>query len=153
MTYKMDPLNEKAVKERRQKKEANRKKIKEERKNRLREKAAQVAIKKDSTFGKTKEQVKEANFKKTQEEANREQITEEFISQISFSEKLGLIKAIKNEVISFPAYRYRKLRDLLTFCKEPKQIDVVLKSIEALCEVFCDIIPSYRIREYSNKEQ
>ena len=72
MTYKMDPLNEKAVKERRQKKEANRKKIKEERKNRLREKAAQAAMAKDSTFGKTKEKIKEQDFKKKQEDANRE---------------------------------------------------------------------------------
>ena len=60
----MDPLNEKAVKEKRHKKEANRKKIKEERKNRLREKAAQAAMAKDSTFGKDKQQIKEANFKK-----------------------------------------------------------------------------------------
>ena len=55
----MDPFNEKAVKERRQKKEGARKKIKEERKNRLREKAAQAAMAKDSTFGKTKEKIKE----------------------------------------------------------------------------------------------
>ena len=25
-----------------------------------------------------------------------------------------------------------------------------MKSIEALCEVFCDILPSYRIRQYDN---
>ena len=116
----MEPLGKEAVKDRRRKKEANRKQIKEQRKNRLREKAAQVAIAKDASFGKTPQQIKEINLKKKQEEANREQITEEFITQISFSEKLGLIKAIKNEVISFPAFRYRKLRDLLTFCKEPK---------------------------------
>ena len=61
-----------------------------------------------------------------------------------------MIKTIKNEIISFPAYRYRKLTDLLQFCKEPKEIDVVLKSIEALCEVFCDILPSYRIRQYDD---
>lgn len=54
MTYKMDVLNTKNVKEKRQKKEAGRKKTKDERKNRLREKAAQAAIAKDSTFGKTK---------------------------------------------------------------------------------------------------
>ena len=59
MIYKMDPFNEKAVKERRQKKEGARKKVKEERKNRLREKAAQAAMAKDSTFGKTKEKIKE----------------------------------------------------------------------------------------------
>lgn len=28
-----------------------------------------------------------------------------------------------------------------------------MKAVEALCEVFCDILPSYRIREYSKKEE
>ena len=28
-----------------------------------------------------------------------------------------------------------------------------MKSVEALCEVFCDIIPSYRIREYKKAEE
>lgn len=32
-------------------------------------------------------------------------------------------------------------------CSDPKDIDVVIKSLKALCEVFCDILPSYRIRE------
>ena len=49
----MEPLGTKAVQDRRKKKEENRKKIKEQRKNRLREKAAQTAIAKDASFGKT----------------------------------------------------------------------------------------------------
>lgn len=32
-------------------------------------------------------------------------------------------------------------------CSDPKDIDVVIKALKALCEVFCDILPSYRIRE------
>ena len=62
------------------------------------------------------------------------------------------MKAIKTEIISFPAYRYRKLRDLLTFCEDPKDVDVVLKAVTALCEVFADIIPSYKIREQGEND-
>lgn len=43
--------------------------------------------------------------------------------------------------------KYRKLTDLLLLCSDPKDIDVVLSSIKALCEIFCDILPTYRIRE------
>ena len=56
-------------------------------------------------------------------------------------------------MISFPAFRYRKLRDLLTFCEDPKDVDVVLKAVSALCEIFTDIIPSYRIRELGEKDE
>jgi len=71
---------------------------------------------------------------------------------LTFAWKINLVKVIKTEIISFPAYRYRKLRDLLTFCEDPKDVDVVLKAITALCEVFADIIPSYRIREQGEKD-
>ena len=70
---------------------------------------------------------------------------------MSFAEKLTIVKTIKNEIISYPAYRYRKLRDLLNLCEDPKDIDIVLKSVTALCEVFCDIIPSYKVRELGDK--
>ena len=36
---------------------------------------------------------------------------------------------------------------MLAFCEDPKDVDVVLKAITALCDVFIDIIPSYKIRE------
>lgn len=62
-----------------------------------------------------------------------------------------MIKVIADEIISYPAFRYRKLKDLLKLCGDPRDVDVVLKAVAALCEVFCDIIPSYRIRQY-NKE-
>ena len=35
----------------------------------------------------------------------------------------------------------------MLFCSEPKDIDVVIKALKALCDVFCDILPGYRIRE------
>ena len=69
-------------------------------------------------------------------------ITKELMAEMNFGQKISIIKAIKNEIISFPAYRYRKLRDLLNLCEDPRDIDVVLKAITALCEVFCDVIPS-----------
>ncbi len=74
------------------------------------------------------------------------------MAELTFAQKISLVKAIKTEIISFPAYRYRKLRDLLTFCEDPKDVDVVLKAVMALCEVFADIIPSYKIREQGGGE-
>lgn len=70
---------------------------------------------------------------------------------MSFAQKIGLINTIKNEIISFPAYRYKKIRDLLSFCEDPTSVDIVMKAMNALCAVYCDIIPSYRIRELNDK--
>lgn len=46
-----------------------------------------------------------------------------------------------------PEERYRKLKDLIIFCSDPKDIDVVIKALKVLCDVFCDILPGYRIKE------
>jgi len=35
----------------------------------------------------------------------------------------------------------------LLCCSDPKDIDVVIKALKSLCEVFSDILPGYRIRE------
>lgn len=90
-------------------------------------------------------------IKKQRESANKEQVTPELLESMSFAQKISIVKAVKNEIISYPAYRYRKLRDLLTFCEDPKNVDVVLKAMTALCEVFVDILPSYKIRELGDK--
>ena len=74
------------------------------------------------------------------------------MAEMTFPMKISIIKAIKSEIISYPAFRYRKLRDLLNLCEDPKDIDVVLKAVTALCEVFSDIIPSYKIRELNEKK-
>ena len=148
----MENFGKQASTDRRKKKEANRREIKEGRKNRLREMAAQKAIKKDATFGASDQKIKEMGIKQKQEAANKEQITQEFMAELTFAQKINLVKVIKTEIISFPAYRYRKLRDLLTFCEDPKDVDVVLKAVTALCEVFADIIPSYRIREQGEQD-
>ena len=92
-------------------------------------------------------------IKKKREDANREMLTSDLLLQMAFPEKIGLVKALKNEIISFPAYRYRKIKDLLTLCGDPTDPDVVLKSITALSDVFCDILPSYKIREYGRGEE
>ena len=97
--------------------------------------------------------MKELMIKKKREDANREMLTSDLLLQMAFPEKIGLVKALKNEIISFPAYRYRKIKDLLTLCGDPTDPDVVLKSITALSDVFCDILPSYKIREYSKGEE
>ena len=47
--------------------------------------------------------------------ANKEQVTPELPESTSPTENTTIAKTIKNEMISFPAYRYRKLRDLLKF--------------------------------------
>lgn len=53
----------------------------------------------------------------------------------------------KEEIMSAPEEKYRKLNDLIMLCSDPKNIDVVIRAIKALCEVYCDILPAYRIRE------
>jgi len=75
------------------------------------------------------------------------------MAEMSFAQKIGLINTIKNEIISFPAFRYKKIRDLLSFCEDPTSVDIVMKAVNALCAVFCDIIPSYRIRELNDKKK
>ena len=50
-------------------------------------------------------------------------------------------------MIAAPEDKFRKLKDLLLCCSDPKDIDVVIKAMKALCDVFCDILPGYRIRE------
>lgn len=110
-------------------------------------------MKKDETFGASDQKIKEMNIKKKQEAANTEQITHEFMAELTFAQKISIIKAIKTEIISFPVFRFRKLRDLLTFCEDSRDVDVVIKAVCALCEVFTDIIPSYRIRELGEKEE
>ena len=52
-----------------------------------------------------------------------------------------------------PAHRYRKLKDLLMMCRDGGSVDVVIKSVGSLCEVFCEIIPSYRIRDIVPEEE
>ena len=62
-TVSMESFGKQASQERRKKKESNRRAIKEERKNRLREKAAQKAIAKDPKFGASDQKVKEMAIK------------------------------------------------------------------------------------------
>jgi hypothetical protein len=70
---------------------------------------------------------------------------------MKFSEKLGLIKSLTNDIIAYPAFSYRKIKDLIKLC-EDNNIDVVLKSTGNLCDIFCDILPDYRIRQLNDKE-
>ena len=74
------------------------------------------------------------------------------MAQLTFADKIGLVKAIGHEIVSYPAFRYRKLKDLLKMCSDPKDVDVVLKAVNQLSVVFCDILPSYRIRQYDEAE-
>jgi hypothetical protein len=151
----MDVIDKSKIEERRRKKEDRRRKVKEERKNRLKEKSNQQALAKGERIkvDTDLQKVKEAQIEKKRADANIEQISDEVLAQLTFADKIGLIKAISNEIISFPAYRYRKLKDLLKFCQDPKDIDVVLKAVNHLCTVFCDILPSYRIRQYNDEKQ
>lgn len=84
-------------------------------------------------------------------DTNVDQLDDEILQQLTFADKIGLVKAIGEEIISFPAFRYRKLKDLLKFCSDPKDIDVVLRAVTQLCTVFCDILPSYRIRQFDEE--
>ena len=41
----------------------------------------------------------------------------------------------------------------MLFTEDPKDVDIVLKSVQSLLEVFLEIIPEYRIREDLEKEK
>ena len=69
------------------------------------------------------------------------------MAQLSFGEKISLIKLIASEVIEKPELKYRKINDLILFTEEPKDVDVVLKALQELCRVFLEIIPAYKLRE------
>ncbi len=71
----------------------------------------------------------------------------ELLKEMNIAQKLSFIKATSAELIASPEEKYRKLKDLMLFCSDPKDIDVVIKALKALCDVFCDILPGYRIRE------
>jgi acetaldehyde dehydrogenase (acetylating) len=75
------------------------------------------------------------------------------LKQMNIAEKLSFIKATQNEIIVSPVDNYRKLKDLLLCCSDPKDIDVVIRSLKALCETFSDILPGYRIRENKQEEE
>lgn len=84
-------------------------------------------------------------------ELNKEQLNNDLLSEMNIAQKLGLIKQTASEIISNPDETYRKINDLLLFCKDPKDIDVVMRSMGTLCDVYCDILPGYRIREQNTK--
>ena len=153
----MEVLDKKLFEERRRKKEEKRRKVKEERKNRIKEKANQQALAKGTLIrpetDKSLQKLKETQIEKRQTGANVEQLDDEILQHLTFADKIGLVKAIGQEIISFPAFRFRKLKDLLKMCSDPKDVDVVLKAVTMLATVFCDILPSYRIREFQEGEE
>ena len=69
------------------------------------------------------------------------------MAQLSFGEKISLIKLIASEIIEKPELKYRKINDLILFTEEPKDVDVVLKALQELCRVYLEIIPAYKLRE------
>lgn len=73
-------------------------------------------------------------------------LTDELLLQLKFSEKLNLVKKLTSDIIAYPAFSYQKLKDLLKLCAD-SSIDVVLKATSNLCDIFCDILPDYRIRQ------
>lgn len=77
---------------------------------------------------------------------------EETLLEMSFAEKVLLIKKITEEIITDADRKYRKISDLFVFTKDPKDVDIVHKAIQSLCEVYIEIIPAYRIREDQSKD-
>ncbi len=84
---------------------------------------------------------------------HKEQLDMGLLKQMNIAEKLSFIKATQSEIIASPDENYRKLKDLLLCCSDPKDIDVVIRSIKGLCDVFSDILPGYRIRETKQEEE
>jgi hypothetical protein len=96
------------------------------------------------------QKAREQKIKQTQESANKDMLTDEALQMLSFTEKIGVVSALKDSLISFPTFRYKQLKDMLKLCTDSNP-DVVLKATSALCEVFVDILPSYRIRMYDDE--
>ena len=72
---------------------------------------------------------------------------EELIGTLTLPQKLSLAKQIADEILHASERKYRRLSDLLALTRDKKDIDVVLKAVDLLCQVFVEIIPSYRLRE------
>ncbi len=92
-------------------------------------------------------------MEKKNTEGNKEQLNMDLLKAMNVAEKLTFIKSTASELITAPEDKYRKLKDLLLCCSDPKDIDVVIKAMKALCDVFCDILPGYRIREQKTNVQ
>ncbi len=114
-------------------------KSKEERKNRLKEHKVQEKLVKKQQYSKYLEQKKI--------DKNKEQLSRELVKDLTLADKIGLSSTIANEILTNPEEKYRKLNDLLVLCKD-REVDVIVKAVEALCKVYKDIIPAYKIREH-----
>lgn len=78
-------------------------------------------------------------------------LTKELLRDISVEDKLDLVKMISNEIKSSTESHYKKLSDLLMLCEDNN--DQIIKSaLKNITEVFCDVLPSYKIREEEEKE-
>jgi len=88
---------------------------------------------------------------KVQAELDRETNDAETLHNLSFAQKSTLITKLTQEIIEASERRYRKINDLILLTEDPKDVDIVQKAIEALCKVFLEIIPAYRLREDLNK--
>lgn len=62
-----------------------------------------------------------------------------------------MVKQLTMNIIAHPAFSYKKLQDLLVLCAD-SNVDVVLKATKSLCDIFCDILPDYRIRQMEEEE-
>ena len=120
-------------------KEGRRRQAKEERKNKLKEQHHQKALEPSQKHLKLVE--------KKSAESNKEMLTMELLKEMNIAQKLSFIKATQAEIVLSPEDKHRKLKDLLLCCSDPKDIDVVIRAVKALCQVFCDVLPGYRIKE------
>lgn len=145
-------LDPKHQDEKRKKKEERRRDVKQQRKQRLTEKSNQAILAKHGNKAEVADpqKAKEQKIKQQQDAANKDLLTDELMNELVFADKIGLVSNLRDSLISFPTYRYRQLKDLLKLCTDSNP-DVVLKATTALCDVFCDILPSYRIRQLDDE--
>lgn len=159
----MDALDKNAQHEKRKKKEGKRREVKEQRKNRLKEKSNQAILAKagdqvpvpqagTTVSVKDVQKLKEKQILKKRESGNKELLTDDLMQKLRFTEKINLVKSLTIDIIAYPAFAYRKLRDLIKLCSDAN-IDVVLKATANLCDIFCDILPDYRIRQYNDDDK
>ena len=104
---------------------------------------------------KEQQKLKEKESKQEERDHKRKAVegalTKELLKDISVEDKQDLSKMIANELKSAIETNYKKMNDLLLLCEDNSD-EVVRLTLKNLSEVFCDVLPSYKIREEEDKE-
>ncbi|CAL4914952.1 unnamed protein product [Urochloa decumbens] len=120
---------------------------------------AKQSIKKDDLTGKSKNKKGDDKVKKSQTEVPKgklhsdvlEEVKEELSAEELFEKKKAQLAELGMAMLEDPESNIRSLNDMLSISNDKDQ-KVVKLGLMSLLAVFKDIIPSYRIRQLTEKE-